>query len=251
VILSPTYLAKNWTIREFYTLLAKEIEEQKVILPVLYNVTLEELKKKDMLMADRFAVNADLGIDHVVERLVREIRKSTPQKVKTAWFSRIWAVLILSLLANIVFVVKGAFPDKDRSFAGLTDMSGAETMNANLFHEMQDLFTRLGTCTCYVEGPGHSSEKTWTESTGEKRVQVAAREDPVGKKMASRRNRGRMMMAVVFQIESPHAESVPDSGQDDYFTESGMADDSPFITVANRETGNHRPCLHTIADVVE
>src|SRR3546814_19438974 len=61
VILSPTYLAKNWTIREFYTLLAKEIEEHKVILPVLYNVSVDELKQKDLLMADRFAVRADRG----------------------------------------------------------------------------------------------------------------------------------------------------------------------------------------------
>lgn len=80
VILSPTYLAKNWTIREFYTLLAKEIEEHKVILPVLYNVGVDELKKKDLLMADRFAVSADRGLDFVVDKLVGEIRKPKAAK---------------------------------------------------------------------------------------------------------------------------------------------------------------------------
>src|SRR5687768_11680788 len=107
VIFSPTYLAKNWTIREFYTLLAKEIEEQKVILPVLYNITLDELKNKDLVMADRFAVNSDKGIDFVVERLVREIKKSYVVQPKEAWFSKIWFVLILSLLANVALLLKG------------------------------------------------------------------------------------------------------------------------------------------------
>ncbi|HEU5146193.1 MAG TPA: toll/interleukin-1 receptor domain-containing protein, partial [Chryseosolibacter sp.] len=106
VILSPTYLAKNWTIREFYTLLAKEIEEQKVILPVLYNVTVDDLKNKDLLMADRFAVNADRGLDFVVSKLVSEIKKPKVAEPKTAWLSRIWVVLIASLLANLFFLLR-------------------------------------------------------------------------------------------------------------------------------------------------
>lgn len=84
VVLSPTYLAKNWTIREFYTLLAKEIEDRKVILPVLYNVTPDDLKERDLHMADRFAVNADLGLEYVVDRLVREIRKPELRKPRKA-----------------------------------------------------------------------------------------------------------------------------------------------------------------------
>ncbi|HEY9487197.1 MAG TPA: toll/interleukin-1 receptor domain-containing protein, partial [Chryseosolibacter sp.] len=107
VIFSPTYLAKNWTIREFYTLLAKEIEEQKVILPVLYNITLDDLKNKDLLMADRFAVDADKGIDFVVDRLVSEIRKKEAAPLKVAWFSWIWLALMLSILANVTLLLKG------------------------------------------------------------------------------------------------------------------------------------------------
>src|SRR5690606_9252672 len=129
VIFSPTYLAKNWTIREFYTLLAKEIEEQKVILPVLYNVTLDDLKNKDLVMADRFAVNADRGIDFVVDRLVREIRKSeVAPKKELAWFSKIWLALILSLFANLAFLVRDAvFTEKRTSGTPAIAMRDAET----------------------------------------------------------------------------------------------------------------------------
>jgi hypothetical protein len=106
VVLSPTYLAKNWTIREFYTLLAKEIEDRKVILPVLYNVTPDDLKERDLHMADRFAVNADLGLEYVVDRLVREIRKPELRKPRKAWLSGVWAMLACSLVVNLLFLAR-------------------------------------------------------------------------------------------------------------------------------------------------
>src|SRR5690606_4410376 len=106
VVLSPTYLAKNWTIREFYTLLAKEIEDRKVILPVLYNVTPDDLKERDLHMADRFAVNADLGLEYVVDRLVREIRKPELRKPRKAWLSGVWAMLAFSLVVNLLFLAR-------------------------------------------------------------------------------------------------------------------------------------------------
>lgn len=106
VILSPTYLAKNWTIREFYTLLAKEIEDRKVILPVLFNVTPDDLRDKDLHMADRFAVNADMGLDHVVARLVAEIRRAPAPKRRVRWLSGVWAVLTFSLMLNMMYLVR-------------------------------------------------------------------------------------------------------------------------------------------------
>jgi len=106
VILSPTYLAKNWTIREFYTLLAKEIEDRKVILPVLFNVTPDDLKERDLHMADRFAVNADRGLDYVVDRLVREIRKPEARKLRVPWLSGVWTLLVFSLMANLLFLIR-------------------------------------------------------------------------------------------------------------------------------------------------
>src|SRR5690349_17178055 len=56
VILSPTYFEKNWPRKEYYLLMAKEIEERKVILPVLYNITPEQLAKYDMSIADKWAI---------------------------------------------------------------------------------------------------------------------------------------------------------------------------------------------------
>src|SRR5688572_28008298 len=171
VIFSPTYLAKNWTIREFYTLLAKEIEEQKVILPVLYNISLDELKNKDLLMADRFAVNADRGIDFVVERLVREIKKPKVAREKVAWLSRIWLVLILSLVANVALVLNTSFSSQDNGYAlppPKQDASHREILTPALLDEM---VRQINTCTC-----DHGNDVT-SDADGTGTVQLTRNRD--------------------------------------------------------------------------
>ncbi|ELR68384.1 hypothetical protein C900_00416 [Fulvivirga imtechensis AK7] len=76
VIFSPYYLSKTWTIRELYSLMAKERAGQKVILPVLHNVTIDDLKAKDLTIADTFGISSEKGIEIVAASLISEIRKS-------------------------------------------------------------------------------------------------------------------------------------------------------------------------------
>ncbi|MCZ8215623.1 MAG: toll/interleukin-1 receptor domain-containing protein, partial [Cyclobacteriaceae bacterium] len=102
VILSKTYISKTWTIREFYHFMAREKEGQKVILPVMYNVSLEDLAQKDLTMADRFAINADRGLDYVVNRLLEAINKENAisgngEKNKPIWLGI--GAFVLMLLA--------------------------------------------------------------------------------------------------------------------------------------------------------
>jgi hypothetical protein len=258
VILSPTYLAKNWTIREFYTLLAKEIEEQKVILPVLYNITLDELKNKDLLMADRFAVNAERGIDFVVERLVKEIRKSKAEKVRVAWFSRIWLVLIASLLTNVALLVKGNY-SADLSPNAAPTVDARPPIQARslspIFDEMQGLFTQVAGCTCsHRNNKGESGPATRLvrQSTQNRYDPSEARNerDETPRQNAAHAKRGsKMTMAVVFQIEQSEPDEEQDlaSEVDEMLQSIGMREtDDPFITVSNRESGEdgtHRGCF--------
>lgn len=214
VILSPTYLAKNWTIREFYTLLAKEIEEQKVILPVLYNITVDELKNKDLLMADRFAVNADRGIDFVVDRLAAEIKKSQAVKTAEPWFSRMWTFLIISILANVAFLLKesGSFDHRQRAGTpdyAITAANAARkpAIDQAFISEIEGLFTRLNTCTCEhchdnapVKSVRYVEDKAQSQDAAAHGVENATREygsDAAGRKMT---------VAVVFQIENSNSE---------------------------------------------
>ena len=211
VILSPTYLAKNWTIREFYTLLAKEIEEQKVILPVLYNITVDELKNKDLLMADRFAVNADRGIDFVVERLAGEIKKSQAVKTSEPWFSRMWTFLIISVLVNVAFLLKesGSFDHRIRAAQrdyAVTPVSYQRrpVIDQAFLGEMEGLFSRLNTCNCE-----HCRQEELPVTNvryvpdNAQQTGAPAYSGQVLRTRSAAGGRGRKMtMAVVFQIEA-------------------------------------------------
>lgn len=77
VILSQMYLQKNWPRKEYYMLKAKEAELGKVILPVLYDITVDELQKLDIHIADRWAISMDKGIDFVVQKLLEAIQGNT------------------------------------------------------------------------------------------------------------------------------------------------------------------------------
>lgn len=255
VIFSPTYLAKNWTIREFYTLLAKEIEEQKVILPVLYNISLDDLKNKDLLMADRFAVNADRGIDFVVDRLVREIRKPKLEVAHVAWFSKIWLVLILSLLANVALVVKGFMsvqganpvPARSAIFG-----SGDELVNPGLLHEMQGLVNRFNSCTCNRSREKANAPVFSSNLVSDEPGRLRDKEDtPVHgsekSTLPGRKAGNKMTMAVVFQIETLPATSEPtiEGEVDDMLQTLSLAgDNEPFLTVSNRRDHSPRACSH-------
>ena len=246
VIFSPTYLAKNWTIREFYTLLAKEIEEQKVILPVLYNISLDELKNKDLLMADRFAVNADKGIDFVVERLVREIRKSRIAEPKVAWFSRIWLVLILSLLANVGFLIKDAISSKTLEVTSLQSSFDSSAdgplFSKTILGQMEGLLKHANaTCSCHHERDFPSGQyKNVTFADEPRAISLPALPDRTNEQedMILRENSGRKVtMSVVFQIETsgptrPDIEQKMNRIRDK--RRSG-GDERPFIAVSNPE----------------
>lgn len=74
-ILSPTYLSKIWTLNEFFFFLKRDIDGKKTILPVLYNITPEELAAKFTPMANIVAIRAERGIDFVADKLFEEIQK--------------------------------------------------------------------------------------------------------------------------------------------------------------------------------
>lgn len=238
VVFSPTYLAKNWTIREFYTLLAKEIEEQKVILPVLYNISLDELKNKDLVMADRFAVNADKGIDFVVERLVREIKRTnTVKSVRRPWLSKIRFILLLSLLANIGFLSKATlFPNEPVQEVHPQKMQPIDYQQQEprdaqaLLGEVQDFFSHLNSCTCSGdEGKIVVSNAAGDEAT--KKSHYEARDEFSLSSGAAKK----MTMAVVFQVETTGSHGKQPEGDQRVNPLSISGQVPPFISVTNRD----------------
>lgn len=78
VVISPSFLRKEWPRRELDGLTAREHGGSKVILPVWHGVKFEDVQKCSPMLAGRLAVNSDRGVDHVVDELLRAVRASAP-----------------------------------------------------------------------------------------------------------------------------------------------------------------------------
>lgn len=108
VIFSQNYLSKNWTMKELYLLMGHEIAKRKVILPILLDVTANDLVKKDITIADKFAIPVERGLDYIVEKIVEEVRgikrpESSKPKVKSTRLFPIRKVLYtVALFAALV-----------------------------------------------------------------------------------------------------------------------------------------------------
>lgn len=74
IILSPAFFGKHWPTLELNALAQKEVNGEKVILPVWYNVTIEDVRSESLLLADRVAANWSSGIDSVVASLLAAIQ---------------------------------------------------------------------------------------------------------------------------------------------------------------------------------
>jgi hypothetical protein len=69
VVLSPAFLAKDWTTRELNGLSALEERGHKVILPVWHNMTKPELAKHSPMLADRLATSTGHGLSAVAKQI--------------------------------------------------------------------------------------------------------------------------------------------------------------------------------------
>ena len=76
VVLSPRFLDKNWTKYELNSLVAKEIEGEKVILPIWYNVTKNDVINYSPMLADKVALSSEhLTIDEIAKKLCKTLAK--------------------------------------------------------------------------------------------------------------------------------------------------------------------------------
>jgi hypothetical protein len=74
VILSASFFEKHWPEQELNGLATREIDGQKVILPVWHGVTFKDVRHFSPMLADRLAVSADKGLEHVIQELLKVIK---------------------------------------------------------------------------------------------------------------------------------------------------------------------------------
>jgi TIR domain. len=76
VVLSPDFLRKRWTNLELDGLIAREEGKQKVILPVLHNLSREDVLSFSPILASKVSVSTAQGLDYVAREVMRAIRSS-------------------------------------------------------------------------------------------------------------------------------------------------------------------------------
>jgi hypothetical protein len=74
VILSPHFFEKHWTQQELNGLSAREVEGEKVILPVWHKIDAEGVRLSSPMLADRKAVHTDQGLEIVVQQIMEVVR---------------------------------------------------------------------------------------------------------------------------------------------------------------------------------
>ncbi len=84
-ILSPTYISKIWTLNEFFFFLKRDVDGEKTVLPVLYNITPEELAARFTPMANIVAIRSERGVDFVADKLFEEIQARLHAEKITVW----------------------------------------------------------------------------------------------------------------------------------------------------------------------
>lgn len=70
VVISPHFLMKQWPKRELAALFAREDNGCKVVLPLWHLVTREDVAAKLPLLADRVALNTNIGLTTIVEKIL-------------------------------------------------------------------------------------------------------------------------------------------------------------------------------------
>jgi len=76
VIISPSFLAKEWPQKELDGLVAREVHGHKVILPVWHNVDADTVRSYSLILADRLATSSAKGLEKVVDELLAAIHGS-------------------------------------------------------------------------------------------------------------------------------------------------------------------------------
>lgn len=76
--LSPNFFAKEWPQRELDGLAAREIGEQKVILPVWHGLTGRQVTDFSPTLGDKKAVSTENGLEPVVREILSVLRANGP-----------------------------------------------------------------------------------------------------------------------------------------------------------------------------
>lgn len=82
VIISPIYLKKRWAMNELNALFSSETDHNR-ILPILHNITVAEIRKHLPVLADRYAISSEKGMQIVTNKVLQVVKGKRKYTKKT------------------------------------------------------------------------------------------------------------------------------------------------------------------------
>jgi hypothetical protein len=79
VVISPIYLQKQWAMNELNALFAQEGGQNR-ILPILHNITVDEIRAHFPILADRYTISSDRGMNFMVSKILQAMAGIKTQK---------------------------------------------------------------------------------------------------------------------------------------------------------------------------
>lgn len=74
LVISKAFFDKNWPDYELKSLLTKELQGSKVILPIWHNVTPDYVASQNLYLADKKAISSDVGIEKLAFEIIKVVR---------------------------------------------------------------------------------------------------------------------------------------------------------------------------------
>ena len=71
LIVSSHFLEEHWPEEELNELATREVNGQKVILPVWHKVGFQQILEYSPVLADRVGITTEKGLDYVVQRMLK------------------------------------------------------------------------------------------------------------------------------------------------------------------------------------
>lgn len=89
VVISPSFLRKEWPQWELDGLVAREVGGEKVILPIWHQITEQIVRQYSPPLADRLAARSADGLDRVVNQIMQAIDQANSVRAATQGFAAV------------------------------------------------------------------------------------------------------------------------------------------------------------------
>jgi hypothetical protein len=79
VVLSPNFFQKRWPQYELNGLVSRELDTEKVILPIWHKISYSEIRRFSPPLADKISVSTKDGIESIVDKIVQLVKPTKPE----------------------------------------------------------------------------------------------------------------------------------------------------------------------------